>query len=101
MLHTRRWFTSGPALPPCAEGVNRHGRKRTRLSILNSSRSLELFYGKICIGVNANFAGDAHGFHRQVFGGQFRVFEHRARGREGVTAARANSHESVVGLDDV
>src|SRR5215469_6581864 len=92
-----------PLRPPPApkHETATQGKKRTRLSILNSTRGLQLFDGKVCVRVDADFAGNAHGFHGQVFGGQFRVFEHRARSREGVAAARANSHEPIVRLYDV
>src|SRR5690348_13390788 len=65
------------------------------------SPSLKLFDGKICIGVNANLTGDAHGFHGQVFGVQFGVLQHGACRGEGVTAAGAYRHDSIVRLDDV
>src|SRR5215471_830648 len=34
---------------------------------------LDLFYGKVCVAVNANFAGNAHGFKGQLFHGELRV----------------------------
>src|SRR5579864_6244787 len=61
----------------------------------------QLLDGEVGVGVDANFAGDAHGFHGQVFGPQLGVFHQGTGRRKGVGAARTDGHDTVVGFDDV
>src|SRR5229473_8233280 len=65
------------------------------------ARSLELFNSKIRVGENANFAGDAHGLHLQIFRCEFRMLQQRARRSQSIRATRSDCHKSVVRLDHV
>lgn len=100
MLHAGRWFTKQIEQEESLSAAE--GSESKALSLHNAGdAALEFFDGEIGVGVNADFAGDAHRFHGQVFGGQFGMLQHGARGGDGVTPAGADSHDSVVGFNDV
>src|SRR5690242_11377408 len=62
---------------------------------------LQLLNRKIGVGKNTNFAGDAHGFLRQVLRGKLGVLGQRFRGGHSVRSAGANRANAVVWLDHV
>src|SRR5215831_3025978 len=62
---------------------------------------LDLFYGKVCVAVNANFAGDAHGLERKVLDGQLRVLQQSARGCQCVNSAGTDRAQAVIRFDHV
>src|ERR1700722_6198558 len=62
---------------------------------------LQLFDREVGISIDANFAGDSHGFHCEVFRGQLGVLCECARGGRRVGAAGTNGADAVIGLDDV
>src|SRR5712692_10948673 len=86
----------GAPLPPGART-----NSFSDLLVIRSTRALQLFDCKISVGENANLAGDAHGFHGQILGGQLGVLQQRTRRGERVTASGANRHDSVIRLNDV
>src|SRR5215469_4097456 len=120
MLHARRWFTNEIqyADAPCTlllirtVSRNRFPANAKQNGDSLSLRSLpkdravfhspsELFDSEICIGINADFAGDAHRFYSQVFGGQLGMLQHRSRGGQSIAAAGPNRHNPVIRLDDI
>src|SRR5215472_5334376 len=118
MLHARRWFTNeipyadAPwtlLLIATASRTSCHAKtgipRRSLFGMTGvvavSNNLLKLFDGEICIGINADFAGDAHRFHGQVFGGQLGMFQHRSRGSQSIAPAGTNGHNPVVRLDDI
>src|SRR6266852_3912569 len=64
-------------------------------------RPLELFHCKVRVGENANLAGNAHGFHGQIFGAEPGMFQKRARRGQSVRSAGPDGHQAVIRLDDV
>src|SRR6267142_362152 len=64
-------------------------------------RPLELFHGKVRVRKNADLAGNAHGFHGQIFGAEPRMLQKSARRSQSVRSAGADGHQAVIRLDDV
>src|SRR5215472_5942797 len=118
MLHARRWFTneiqyaeaprtllliataSGNSCKP-KEGFLVASLLGMTGGVAVSNQLSQLLDGEICIGINADFAGDAHGLQGQVFSGQLGMFQHRARSGQSVAASGTNRHNPIVRLDDI
>src|SRR5665213_3844122 len=56
---------------------------------------------EVAVGIDANFAGDAHRFQRDILGGELGVLRQAARGSQGERAARTDGAYAVVGLDHI
>src|SRR5690242_13460873 len=63
--------------------------------------ALQFLHRKVRVGVNANFAGDAHGLEAQILWGKLGMLEQGASSRECIAATGADSTEPVVWLDHV
>ena len=72
-----------------------------RANSYNSSAPLELFNREVGISIDANFAGDSHGFHREVLSLEaWRAWRARAR-RLARRCRRSRWRDAVVRLDHV
>ena len=60
---------------------------------------LKFLDGEIRIGVDANLAGNSHGFHGEIFGIQLRMLQQGARAGQSVGTSGTDGHNAVVGFD--
>ncbi len=66
--------------------MNARGRREFPLAF-------QLLEGDVVVGVDADFAGDLHGFFGNFAGGEIGVFNQRAGGGGGIAAAGADGSQ--------
>src|SRR5438128_1971792 len=105
----KRWRSRGSPVKPGLASVVHTGwrsmlrrykeeRSETAAEARRYSGFLQFFHREVGVGIDANFAGYAHGFHGQVFGVELGMFEQGAGSREGIAAARTDSAHAVIRL---